>query len=44
MRAEFWMENPKGVFEEREREREREGARASLQGNFKSYLMGVALK
>jgi len=34
MRAEFWMENPKGFFEER----------ASIQGNFKSYLMDVALK
>jgi hypothetical protein len=36
MRAEFWIENPKGFFEER--------GRASLQDNFKSYLMGVALK
>jgi hypothetical protein len=37
MRAEFWMENPKG-FLKRERER------ASIQGNFKSYLVDVALK
>jgi hypothetical protein len=36
MHADFWTENPKGVFETRER--------ASLQDNFKSYLMGVALK